>query len=97
MQIGTRHTAARTARAAQIAVRLDGEQLAELDLLVRRGAYESRAGALREGLALVWRQWQAAQIAAAYQRGYGERPQEGDDLEAWSQAAGASALAGLEE
>ena len=37
------------------------------------------------------------QIAAAYERGYGEHPQEGDELESWSHAAGASALAGLEE
>lgn len=98
MQTGTARNPRRGAPAGgQIAVRLDGERIAELDMLVSRGVYASRADAVRFGLALVWRRWQQAQIASAYERGYGAHPQEGDDLETWSRGTGTSALAGLEE
>jgi Arc/MetJ-type ribon-helix-helix transcriptional regulator len=37
----------------QIAVRLPGELLAELDDLVQRGVYDSRAAAVRAGIAAI--------------------------------------------
>ena len=54
----------------QVAVRLDGEQLREVDQLVRAGAFPNRAAAVRAGLVLVLQEHRRRAIAEAYQRGY---------------------------
>lgn len=79
----------------QVAVRLDGEQLREVDQLVRAGAFPNRAAAVRAGLVLVLREQRRRTIAEAYQRGYTRRPQSGDDLE-WVETAGQVSLAEME-
>ena len=54
----------------QIAVRLGDDELARLDAAVARGAFASRAAAVRAGLVAVLREEREAQIAAAYRRAY---------------------------
>ncbi len=59
----------------QVAVRLDNEEVAQLDRLVRAGVYPSRAAAIRAALAAQRRAEEDRHIAAAYQQAYGNRPQ----------------------
>jgi Arc/MetJ-type ribon-helix-helix transcriptional regulator len=54
---------------AQIAVRLADEDLKSLDEAVARGAFPSRAAAVRAGLRRLLAQEREAQIAEAYRRG----------------------------
>ncbi len=58
----------------QIAVRLAEGELARLDAAVARGAFASRAAAVRAGLVAVLREEREAQIAAAYRRAYATDP-----------------------
>jgi Arc/MetJ-type ribon-helix-helix transcriptional regulator len=58
------------AMSVQIAVRLAEDELARLDAAVARGAFASRAAAVRAGLVAVLREEREAQIAAAYRRAY---------------------------
>ncbi len=60
----------------QIAVRLADEDLERLDAAVARGAFPSRAAAVRAGLIWLLRQEREAQIEAAYRRAYSTHPQE---------------------
>lgn len=60
----------------QIAVRLPERELAELDAAIDRGAFPSRAAAVRAGLKRLLREEHDRQIVEAYRRGYGEQPQE---------------------
>ncbi len=60
----------------QIAVRLADEDLERLDAAVARGAFPSRAAAVRAGLRWLLRQDREAQIAAAYRRAYSSDPEE---------------------
>jgi Arc/MetJ-type ribon-helix-helix transcriptional regulator len=71
----------------QVAVRLDVEQLHELDSLVRSGVYENRADAVRAAIAMALQEHKRLVIAAAYRRGYTAHPQLGDDLE-WVEMVG---------
>jgi Arc/MetJ-type ribon-helix-helix transcriptional regulator len=77
---------------AQIAVRMDAEELHQLDFLVRAGLFETRADALREGLRRVWADWRRQEIARAYERGYASKPQLDDDLD-WVDEVGKATLA----
>jgi Arc/MetJ-type ribon-helix-helix transcriptional regulator len=52
------------------------QDVAALDKLVAEGRFESRSDALRAGLARLLREEREREIAAAYRRGYGERPQD---------------------
>jgi Arc/MetJ-type ribon-helix-helix transcriptional regulator len=79
----------------QVALRLDGEQLREVDQLVHSGAFPNRAAAIRAGLALVLQEHRRRAIVEAYQRGYARAPQSGDDVE-WVETAGQASLAEME-
>jgi len=72
----------------QVPVRMPESDVAALDAVVASGRFASRSEALRAGLAQLLREEQQREIDAAYQRGYGARPQE-----EW---VGAVGLAGLE-
>ncbi len=58
----------------QIAVRLAVEELESLDAAIARGAFSSRAEAVRAGLAAVLRGEREARIDAAYRRAYATEP-----------------------
>jgi len=58
----------------QIAVRLADEELERLDAAVARGAFASRAEAVRAGLVRVLREEREAQIEQAYRRAYAATP-----------------------
>lgn len=60
----------------QIAVRLADEDLKRLDAAVERGAFPSRAAAMRVGLRRLLREEREAQIDAAYRRAYSTEPRE---------------------
>ncbi|CAN5877161.1 hypothetical protein BH23ACT2_BH23ACT2_13700 [soil metagenome] len=60
--------------AEQIAVRLPGELLTELDDLVRRGVYRSRAAAVRAGIEAVMELDRRRQLDRAVVEGYGRNP-----------------------
>ncbi len=60
----------------QIAVRLGEDDLESLDAAVARGAYPSRAAAVRAGLQRLLRDDREQEIEQAYRRGYAEHPQE---------------------
>ncbi len=60
----------------QIAVRLAEGDLERLDAAVARGAFPSRAAAMRAGLIWLLREEREAQIHAAYRRAYSTDPQE---------------------
>jgi Arc/MetJ-type ribon-helix-helix transcriptional regulator len=79
----------------QVAVRLDGEQLREIDRLIDAGAFPNRAAAVRAGLVLVLQEQRRRAIDDAYRRGYSSQPQTGDDLE-WVETAGQASLAEME-
>lgn len=59
-----------------VQTRLDEDELRALDAAIERGSFASRSDALRAGLAHVLREEREREIAAAYARGYGRRPQE---------------------
>ncbi len=65
-----------TGMSVQIAVRLGEEDLAHLDAAVARGAFPSRAAAVRTGLQRLLREDREQEIEQAYRRGYAEHPQE---------------------
>jgi Arc/MetJ-type ribon-helix-helix transcriptional regulator len=54
----------------QIAVRLADEELERLDAAIARGAFPSRAAAVRAGLVAVLRNAREEQIAEAYRKAY---------------------------
>ena len=54
----------------QIAVRLAVDDLKRLDAAIARGAFPSRAAAVRAGLDRLLREEREAEIAEAYRRGY---------------------------
>jgi len=60
----------------QIAVRIPEPQLEELDELVERGRFASRAAAVRRSIELLLITEREAEIAAEYRRAYGDHPQE---------------------
>lgn len=79
----------------QIAVRIADEDLERLDAAVARGAFPTRAAAIREGLLRLLGEEREAQIAAAYRRAYASSDEDHDD--AVGQAGltlGAATLAG---
>jgi Arc/MetJ-type ribon-helix-helix transcriptional regulator len=59
-----------------VQTRLDDEELRALDAAIANGRFASRSDALRAGLASVLREERERDIAAAYARGYGRKPQE---------------------
>ena len=71
-----------------VQTRLDEAELARLDAAIARGRFSSRSEALRAALSLVLEAEREREIAAAYERGYGEHPQE-----AWTGELGLSLLA----
>ena len=58
----------------QLAVRLDQEQLDALDQLIAQGEFESRADAVRIGLAAAMRAVRSRQIDVAIVAGYEQHP-----------------------
>jgi Arc/MetJ-type ribon-helix-helix transcriptional regulator len=58
----------------QIAVRLDSGLLADLDALIARGGFDSRAAAVRRGLEIVLRLACEAEVDAATVAGYTRIP-----------------------
>jgi Arc/MetJ-type ribon-helix-helix transcriptional regulator len=58
----------------QIAVRLPGELLVELDRLVSRGVYDSRAAAVRAGIEVIAELERRRATDAAVIEGYRRRP-----------------------
>ena len=63
-----------TGMSVQIAVRLADDELERLDAAIARGAFSSRAEAVRAGLAAVLRREREVRIAAAYRRAYATGP-----------------------
>jgi Arc/MetJ-type ribon-helix-helix transcriptional regulator len=57
----------------QIAVRLPEEELRRLDAAIARGAFPSRAAAVRSGLERLLREEREREIAEAYRRAYADR------------------------
>jgi len=66
----------------QIAVRLPRELLAEIDELVARGVYESRAAAVRAGVETVAASERRRQVDQAVLQGYRRRPATAAEQEA---------------
>jgi len=79
----------------QIAVRLGVEDLKRLDAAVARGAFASRAAAVRAGLDQLLREEREARIAEAYRRGYARDPDE-DAVGEAGLRVGSTLLAGEE-
>lgn len=82
----------------QIAVRLPGSDLAALDAAVARGAFPSRAAAIRAGLEALLSAEREHGIAEAYRRAYAASPvdREDDALGRAGLELAAQALAGRE-
>lgn len=81
----------------QIAVRLAEEDLKRLDAAIARGAFPSRAAAVRAGLASLLREEREAQIDASYRRAYCTgSPEEEDRVGEAGLRLGAALLAGQE-
>ena len=76
----------------QIAVRLADDELERLDAAVARGAFASRAEAVRAGLARVLGEEREAQIEQAYRRAYAATPDD-DKVGEVGLALGAQMLA----
>jgi Arc/MetJ-type ribon-helix-helix transcriptional regulator len=55
---------------SQIAVRLTGDELRELDSLVDAGGFRTRAEAVREGIRMLRHEAREKRIVDAYQRAY---------------------------
>lgn len=72
-----------------VQTRLDDGELERLDAAIARGRFSSRSEALRAALALALDSEREREIAAAYERGYREHPQE-----EWTGELGLSLLAG---
>lgn len=79
----------------QVIIRIDGDQLRQVDRLVAAGTFPSRAAVLRAGLRLLVQDEARRATHRAYHRGYSRQPQSGDDLE-WAQPAGLASLAEME-
>jgi Arc/MetJ-type ribon-helix-helix transcriptional regulator len=75
-------------KSEQLAVRLSAEKLGELDEVVKRGGFQSRAEALRAGLDLLLARVRERQIADEYESAYGAAP-----TEDWVGEAGAELAA----
>ena len=71
-----------------VQTRLEDAELARLDAAIARGRFSSRSEALRAALALALDAEREREIAAAYEHGYGEHPQE-----EWTGELGLSLLA----
>ena len=71
-----------------VQTRLEDAELARLDAAIARGRFSSRSEALRAALALALDAEREREIVAAYERGYGEHPQE-----EWAGELGLSLLA----
>ena len=78
-----------------VTVRIDAEQMHEVDRLVAARAFPNRAAVVRAGLALLLRDQQRRAIGETYRRGYSRHSQTGDDLE-WVETVGRACLAGME-
>ncbi len=65
----------------QIAVRLSDELLADLDDLVQRGVYDSRASAVRAGIAAIAERDRRSRLDEALIRGYRRQPQSDAEVE----------------
>lgn len=78
----------------QIAVRLADEELERLDAAIARGAFASRAEAVRAGLVRVLREEREAQIEQAYRRAYAATPDEVDEVGEVGLSLGAELLSG---
>lgn len=76
----------------QIAVRVDRDQLDALDRLIAEGEFESRADAVRLGLAAVMRAARSRRIDTAIVAGYEQHPPTRQD-DAAAQAALRDAIA----
>lgn len=63
----------------QIAVRLSEEDLQRLDAAIGRGAFPSRAAAVRFGLDRLLREESEREIAEAYRRAYAGREPDEDE------------------
>ena len=59
-----------------VQTRLSDAEIEALDAAIERGRFPSRSEALRAGLQQVLREEREREIAAAYARGYGRKPQE---------------------
>jgi len=66
---------------SQIAVRLTGDELRELDSLVAAGGFRTRAEAVREGIRLLRREARERRIAASYRSAYAKEPLNGDETQ----------------
>ena len=71
-----------------VQTRLEDAELERLDAAIARGRFSSRSEALRAALALALDAEREREIVAAYERGYGEHPQE-----EWAGDLGLSLLA----
>ena len=60
----------------RVQTRLSDEKIRALDAAVERGRFANRSEALRAGLRYVLREEREQEIAAAYARGYGRKPQD---------------------
>ena len=65
----------------QIAIRLSDDELAALDQLVAAGNFESRAAAVRDALTRALKAEEDRQIAAQYERAYGNRPPTQEEID----------------
>lgn len=72
-------------------MRLTEDDVAAVDELVARGRFATRSDVLRAGLAQVLHEERERAIDEAYQRGYGETPQEG-----WVGQVGLAGLAAFD-
>ena len=59
-----------------VQTRLSDDEIRALDAAIARGRFSNRSDALRAGLQHLLREDREREIAAAYARGYGEKPQE---------------------
>ena len=62
-----------TGMSVQIAVRLAEEDLRRLDTVIARGAFASRAAAMRYGLEQLLREEREHEITEAYRRAYADQ------------------------
>ena len=76
----------------QIAIRIPNEDVAALDAMIARGAFPTRAAAVREALVRLLQREAQREIDEAYRRGYGIHPQE-----KWVGDVGLAAFASLVE
>jgi Arc/MetJ-type ribon-helix-helix transcriptional regulator len=72
----------------QIAIRLSDDLLSQVDAAIERGAFPSRAAAVRAGIDLLMRRQRDDEIAEEYRRAYGDKPQDTRLLEGMAILAG---------